>query len=371
MARYAPLRNFIPKVFACTLAPLRPFPAFSTIFVYSHISLCSFFSPPERQLEGPRELQPCVRVRRASRRKAWRSPCWAPVRPRPWWRVPRPVLCPKPGRGCSGLSLGSAARRLQNTLRHELGTVPGGMALKQRTLLGAELNFLLESAALSAATRNCLVGAEGAACCGVGLCIAPSDPGEGSSVNHLNPLLGLHGTRAPFGPCLFLHLLPGPPLAGSSWPLHRHRPFPPLAPISPSPTVPRPSGLLCSIELPLFPFSPSASLISFSFFPLFLSLLLLVLSLPLSSDTHLKPLPCAPASPLCRPDGCGWLVGPDCAKAPAARSGGNRPRLCPPRPLARVPLSVHTSTAQRSPRLSRNWSCDWKSAAYSNSYIIN
>lgn len=213
-------------------------------------------------------------------------------------------------------------------------------------------------------------GSRGRGVLGVGLCIAPSDPGEGSSVNGSN-LCRAFTERARPSVRLFLHLLPGPPLAGSSWPFHRHRPFPSFAPISPSPTVPSPLGLLCSIGLPLFPFSPSASLISFSFFPLFLSLLLLVLSLPLSLDTHVKPRSCAPASPLCHPDGCGWLSGLDCAKAPAARSGGNRCRLCPLRPPARVPPRVHTSTAQRSPRPSRNWSCDWKSAACSNSYIIN
>lgn len=253
------------------------------------------------------------------------------------------------------------------------GDSPRGYGVEAEDIVGCGAKFPAEKCSAVCSEEKLSVWWERRARCagGVGLCIAPSDPGEGSSVNHLNPLLGLHGTRAPFGPCLFLHLLRGPPLAGSSWPLHRHRPFPPLAPISPSPSVPSPSGLLCSIELPLFPFSPSASLISFSFFPLFLSLLLLVLSLPLSSDTHLKPLPCAPASPLCHPDGCGWLVGPDCAKAPGARSWANRPRLCPPRPPARVPPSVRKSTAQRSLRLSRNWSCDWKSAAYSNSYIIN
>ena len=162
------------------------------------------------------------------------------------------------------------------------------------------------------------------------LCIAPSAPGEGSSVNRLDPLPGVRGTRAPIGPCLFLHLLPRPPLAGSSRPLHRHRPFPPLAPISPSPTVPSPSGLLCSSELP---FSPSVSLISFSFFPLFLSWLLLVLS----SDPHLKPRSCAPASPRCHPDGCGRLAGLDCAKPQPPGLG------VPASPLPAAPSSPRSS----------------------------
>lgn len=209
--------------------------------------------------------------------------------------------------------------------------------MKQRTLLGAELNFLLESAALSAATRNCLVGAEGAAWGGGGwggLCIAPSDPGEGSSVNRLDPLSGFHRTRAPFGPCLFLHLLSRPPLAGSSWPFHRHRPFPPLAPISPSPTVPSPSGLLCSSELPLLPFSPSVSLISF-----FLS------SLPFL----------APSCPLFRPASEAALLCPCIAALPpgwlrVARGTGLR--QSPRRPVWGEPASP-LPAAPSSPRSSR------------------
>lgn len=213
-------------------------------------------------------------------------------------------------------------------------------------------------------------GSRGRGVLGVGLCIAPSDPGEGSSVNGLNPLSGLHGTRAPFGPSF------PPPLARSS-PRRLFLALPPSPSLSlacahfSSPPCSQPFGPPLLYRTPAFPLLPICQP---DFFFSLSSLPFLAPSCPLPPPLFRHACEAAllcPASPLCHPDGCGWLAGLDFAKAPAAGSGGNRSRLCPPRPPARVPPRVHTSTAQRSLRLSRNWSCDWKSAAYSNSYIIN
>ena len=131
VARYAPLRNFIPKVFPCTLAPLRPSPLFNTIFVYSHISLCSFFSPLERQLEGTWELRPCVRVAARVPPQGLKVALLGPGAPPAV--VAGSTACPLSGTGPRMLRAQSGQRRRapserwrsKDTLRPELGTVPG------------------------------------------------------------------------------------------------------------------------------------------------------------------------------------------------------------------------------------------------------
>lgn len=93
------MRNFIPKASVCILEPSVPSSPFIFVFLYSlnlgafNLVIFILFSWSRRG--GYKARQNCGQVsrrRRAFRRKAQRSPRWAPERLRLWW--PIPAACP-------------------------------------------------------------------------------------------------------------------------------------------------------------------------------------------------------------------------------------------------------------------------------------
>ena len=171
MARNAPLRTFIPEVFACAPAPLPSSSPLRTLFIYSHdISLCSFSS----RSGGSRARESCGRVsrwRRASCRRARRSPRWArrvrgcggrsqglSAAPRGAENAPSSARAAPLGAATEGSSWTPAE---QGPAAPRAGDRPRGAAFAPRTLLGGELYVPLESAELSAAPRNCVFGGIG------------------------------------------------------------------------------------------------------------------------------------------------------------------------------------------------------------------
>lgn len=300
-----PLRNFIPKVFACP-ASLRPS---WTILVYSRISLCSSFFSPRRGGS------------RARRAAAMRPGGRARVRHKALEVAPAGQRCaPAVVAGSQGLSSApSLAKDASGSVRAAPPLAQARCATNWGQTVpgcGVEAQDVVECGAKFPAGKvpRCLQrretmfgGSRGRGVLGVGLCIAPSDPGGGSSVNGLNPLSGLHGTRAPFGPSFPPPSCPVTPSPALPSPFHTSAvPFPPLLTFLLTPCS-QPFGPPLLLRTPLFPLLPICQP---DFFFSLSSLPFLAPSCPLPPPLFRHACEAAllcPASPLCHPDGCRWL----------------------------------------------------------------